>query len=1034
MPEGSAETLEGAGKHAEYVRVSAVAACVALARGSELFSGNCVIMKTLRVFVASPNDVHGERDRARSVLLDLPQHKRFSWLHVQAVLWDDRSNPTPLFANRSGQDNVNADKPTPAECDLTIVIVHSKLGTAPFDRPRAVGGHECRSGTEWEYRTAIAANKRVLVFHNPAPPSVPLNAPDIDERRAQLDAAHNFIREIKAEKRSVIPFSDTDEFAELLQQQLESFLDGELRQQHFLDAVPLQRASVQDASPPTQQPQTTQRIRKLRLPIVSGQFEGREALLDALDEEWHFDSTRIVSLIGVGGAGKSTLLVHWINELAGRCYDDASCVLAWSFYRQGVEVSVSSDEFLAWAFKVLGAQLPTTTTPIEKGESLKDQLTELSERGRVLLVLDGLEVLQVPPGDPTQGWKLGDAAMSQLLRALALSDANVCVVLTTRVAVADLDPYTNSVARHEVEQLEADASVRLLRELGVTGGTDSELEELANDVVGHPLSLTLLGKYIANRYQGDISRLADRPLRSTDAVDRIISGYVQWFGNGPEVDLMRLLALIAQPIGERELRNICNDSRIVEPDSPLHDVPEDAWADALARLREARLIVDSQGEIDAHPLVRAHFSEELRRVKPEAWKRGHSYLSDYFERMASTDPSTGESREPSTEWDMKLLYGALRHRCQAERWEEAAELLDRKIRRGDEAYSIHAFGMSVTDRNALRGLFLEPWSKPQPALSQERQAWLLAVSGFTLKACGQLREATTPLAKALGYRRTQRGSTPADKRKRADSAAQNADYLAMLYLTLGDLREAEKYAKVSLESSLQGTARHTTYLTSMGAILHHLGRWKESERLFQEAESQHASLAHAEGWMHSFQAFRYCDLLLDLGRWWDALPRAHHALTIDLHSAQPLSLALDRLSLGRAQLLRAANAKPGGVDETLGKDARKNITRSVLRMREAGRMDVLPNALLAAARMHRLNDRQDLARRDLNEILGVADRQEMPLHEADAHLELAKVELASGKRTDAQTHFNEATRIITERSYGRRASEVEKLKENLGLA
>jgi tetratricopeptide (TPR) repeat protein len=325
----------------------------------------------------------------------------------------------------------------------------------------------------------------------------------------------------------------------------------------------------------------------------------------------------------------------------------------------------------------------------------------------------------------------------------------------------------------------------------------------------------------------------------------------------------------------------------------------------------------------------------------------------------------------------------------------------------------------------IRGFFLEPWHRPQPALSPAQQIWMLAATGFTLKASGQLRDATTPLEKALSDRRDQLRSADDDHRDElASSAAQIADDLAMLYLTLGDLHEAAKYSSESLDLCPRNTVRHTSYLTSMGAILHHLGRWEESERFFVQAEREHAKRSRGTGWMQSYQAFRYCDLLLDLGRWWDALPRARHALEKDLEERQPLSLALGRLSLGRALIQEGIESGRGVSDE-----ARDNIERAVVRMREAGRRDVLPNALLAAASMHRLTGDLDKAREDLDEMQKVASTHEMALHSADADLELARVALAAGNRVNARHHLDSAAGIVDRFSYGRRKDIVAELRD-----
>src|SRR5262249_6236266 len=86
---------------------------------------------------------------------------------------------------------------------------------------------------------------------------------------------------------------------------------------------------------------------------------------------------------------------------------------------------------------------------------------------RTLLVLDGLEPLQNPPG--SQEGRLRDASLQALLRELAAFNTGLCVI-TTRLPVADIAAHDGtSVLRRELEQLSSDAGAKLLRALGVKG-------------------------------------------------------------------------------------------------------------------------------------------------------------------------------------------------------------------------------------------------------------------------------------------------------------------------------------------------------------------------------------------------------------------------------------------------------------------------------------------------------------------------------------------------------------------------------------
>ncbi len=97
-----------------------------------------------------------------------------------------------------------------------------------------------------------------------------------------------------------------------------------------------------------------------------------------------------------GGVGKTSLVNKWLLGLAEKDYRGATRVYAESFYSQGAREGgqASADTFIAAALKDFGDPDPTLGSPWDKGRRLAD----LMRRERTLLILDGLEPLQYPPG------------------------------------------------------------------------------------------------------------------------------------------------------------------------------------------------------------------------------------------------------------------------------------------------------------------------------------------------------------------------------------------------------------------------------------------------------------------------------------------------------------------------------------------------------------------------------------------------------------------------------------------------------------
>jgi NACHT domain len=223
-----------------------------------------------------------------------------------------------------------------------------------------------------------------------------------------------------------------------------------------------------------------------RLPITGSDLFGREKDIAFLDAAWANRHINIVTIVAWAGVGKSTLVNHWLGRMAAEDYRSAQLVFGWSFYRQGSSGGTSSaDEFLDATLTWFGDPNPQITSAWEKGE----RLAKLISHRRTLLVLDGLEPLQNPPGQ--QEGRLRDPSLQALLRELAAYNSGLCVI-TTRLPIADVaDREHTSVPRRDLEQLSSDAGAKLLRALGVKGD-EAELRSASDEFSGHCLALTLL--------------------------------------------------------------------------------------------------------------------------------------------------------------------------------------------------------------------------------------------------------------------------------------------------------------------------------------------------------------------------------------------------------------------------------------------------------------------------------------------------------------------------------------------------------------
>ncbi len=384
------------------------------------------------------------------------------------------------------------------------------------------------------------------------------------------------------------------------------------------------------------------KISVARLPVTGSDIFGREEDIAFLDNAWANQQVNVVTIVAWGGVGKSTLVNHWLRRMAAEHYRSAELVFGWSFYRQGTSGgSSSADEFLDAALNWFGDPDRRIGTAWEKGE----RLAKLIAYRRTLLILDGLEPLQNPPG-PQEG-RVREPSLQALLRQLAAFNTGLCVI-TTRLPVADIaDHQRTSAQRRDLEHLSSNAGANLLRALGVEGD-EEKLRSASDEFSGHCLALTLLGSYLTDAYNGDIrcrkeisTRLAG-DVRQGSHARNVMESYQTWFGEGPELSVLRILGLFDRPADPRALGVLLESPAITGLTESLIDLNPTAWRSILGRLRRARLLAGDDahnpGQLDTHPLVREYFGEQLRNQQTEAWKECNRRLYHYYRTLAPQLP------------------------------------------------------------------------------------------------------------------------------------------------------------------------------------------------------------------------------------------------------------------------------------------------------------------------------------------------------------------------------------------------------------
>jgi tetratricopeptide (TPR) repeat protein len=222
--------------------------------------------------------------------------------------------------------------------------------------------------------------------------------------------------------------------------------------------------------------------------------------------------------------------------------------------------------------------------------------------------------------------------------------------------------------------------------------------------------------------------------------------------------------------------------------------------------------------------------------------------------------------------------------------------------------------------------------------------------------------------------------------------------------------------------------------TCLADAQHQAGRLSQAKDMFQKAEELQQAREPLRPLLYSGFGLRHYDLLLDQ-RKYDEVQGRISKVMIWAREVSRRAEALGYLSLGQAYLLQAQLENTGDYIQ-----AAEFLDRAVDGIRQAGHSDELLRGLLARTACSRLRgaigeaDGYDWARADLGEAFALAARGEMRLHEADCHLESARLSLATGDRAMARKAWKQAKEMIEEMGYHRRDGDVAEIEAQLNAA
>jgi tetratricopeptide (TPR) repeat protein len=442
--------------------------------------------------------------------------------------------------------------------------------------------------------------------------------------------------------------------------------------------------------------------------------------------------------------------------------------------------------------------------------------------------------------------------------------------------------------------------------------------------------------------------------------------------------------------------------------------------------------------LDAHPLIREHFSKMLNDELPQAARAAHSRLFEYLKSSAVELPDNLE--------EMKPLYNAVTHGCRAGHHRDVAfGVLWGRILRGLRCYSMMILGATSSDLVAMANLFRNrDWTQPHPNLQPKFQAEALSYSGLLLLQMSRLDEALIATKQALEI---------AYGLKDMACAGRNARHISQIYMMKCEMHAALDYAKQYrvlaqrpcglLQSDrlaekgfafvqTSGIFRKLSILfsirpfhfkpspekvflhemaswTSLAHIFHLTGRLNEAAECFENAEEVQRT-HREEKQLNSIWGYRYWELLYDQGRFEEIRERCLVMLkALEKNPAPIWGVGQADPAFAQIALVRC-NIRLNLREEFDSAEAM--IAEATQRFRESHNEWAIPDALMVKAELAIAQNEFDEARNILAEAELVAVRGAMISARIAIAVSFARLAVAASMKSEAENRLVEAEELI----------------------
>jgi hypothetical protein len=546
-------------------------------------------------------------------------------------------------------------------------------------------------------------------------------------------------------------------------------------------------------------------------PIYDDYFIGRSQYFYLLNRLSNDPDTRIIAVTGMGGQGKTALIGRWLKHERNESLANIP-VFYWSFYEDpNVEKLLSQ----------IVAFCPPIELPNDKPAIPHITLIiEVVMRYQLIIVLDGLEVLQEDVSSPYHG-KFTHPLLLPFFYNWIRSSHKGIMILTSRFHFPQLQSYSG-IGYHPLvlSRLNNDEGSMLLKNLNIRGN-NKLMEEFTDNLNGHPLALRILATTVKKSCFGDLEQFKGHKIITNEnkeslyrKLNHLLKFYEKQLKNGQK-EIIGALSYFTRPIIRNEFLSFLSRTSSIK-NTNLRTKNELEIERQLEILMADFLIEEAKNGITIHPVIRDYFRTVFK-------------IPGFCQDVADFLTSKPGAKIPKNIEEVRYLVEAVQLLCEDGGYKSADNLFTSRLYHGGCNYDVFKNLPAISEGLVCSMAFVcdeYRQNMVETTLGKDYLAAYFSNVSIYNYFLGNLDQAKEWREKVLTLDAKQKKTDPFDLCN-----------IAFIEISKGELKKASVTIAQALKLSIGTTKIHeqSTILAEQGYINFLLGNIKQAYQDFQQA-------------------------------------------------------------------------------------------------------------------------------------------------------------------------------------------------------